>query len=70
VVLATRGHGTPEMTSPFELFRSLLNGLSVGIVCLSLSIERLSNIFHLAEESALGIKFGVLWDFKPFGEVW
>jgi hypothetical protein len=54
VVLAIRVRGRPEMTSSFDLFWSLLYRLSVVIFCLSLSVEKLFNIPHLAGESSLG----------------
>ena len=69
--MAARGRGTPEMTSPFDLSKSLLYRWSVDIFCLCLSVEKLFNIFHLAGKSPLGAKFwGVFGDFEPFSEVW
>jgi hypothetical protein len=71
VVLAARGRSTSEMTSQFDLFESLLCRLSVDIFCLSLSVEKLFNIFHLAGEFPLGAKLGVfLGILNPFSEVW
>jgi hypothetical protein len=59
--LTPRGRGTLEMTSPFDLSESLLSRCSVDIFCLSLSVEKLFNIFHLAGESPLGAKFEAFW---------
>lgn len=70
--MAARGRGTPEMTSPFDLSWSLLYRWSVDIFCLSLSVEKLFNIFHLAGKSPLGAKFwgflGILNPLAKFGE--
>jgi hypothetical protein len=46
--------------------------LSFEIFSSSPSIEKLINIFHLAEESPLEAKFGFSWIFNPlakFGEI-
>jgi hypothetical protein len=58
VTFATRGRDTSEMISPFDLSKSLLYRLSFDILCQSLSVEKLFNIFHLAGESPLWIKVG------------
>jgi hypothetical protein len=41
-----------------RFFRSLLYRLSIDNFCLSLSIKKLFNIFHLGGESPLRVKFG------------
>jgi hypothetical protein len=48
VVSGTSWRGKPEVTSPFDLSTPLLYQLSVDILCLYLSIQKLFNIFVLA----------------------
>jgi hypothetical protein len=37
--------------------------------CLSLSVEKLFNLFHLTGESPLGVKFCGFWEFESFSKV-
>lgn len=47
MISAARGRATPEMTSPFDYLTPIWCGSPVGIFCLSLTVQKLFDVFDL-----------------------